>query len=161
MSINSQIIRILKDHPEGGEKFFDALDYTLRGDMSIIDSFLDFVERRIGTAKAYSVVLTGEFGRTLINNKINWLAKHFSDILLVNGGIRKGAEVQLDCLPIKRGLVFIDDSFYSGTTRDSILDAINAQSSSSREWAYSFVIYDGSKLSPDDTRVKSMYRYYG
>lgn len=43
MDINYQIIRILKKHPEGGEKFFNALDFIIRSDLSILDVFTEFV----------------------------------------------------------------------------------------------------------------------
>lgn len=38
--LNNQIIKLLKEHKEGGEKFFDALDLMIRSDYSILDTMV-------------------------------------------------------------------------------------------------------------------------
>ena len=35
MNTNNKIIEILKQHPEGGETFFNALDLMLRSEMEV------------------------------------------------------------------------------------------------------------------------------
>ena len=62
--LNDKIIDLLKEHKEGGEKFFDALDFMIRSDYSIIEMFLGFVTRDIKSNLLYKkqvVVLSGKF----------------------------------------------------------------------------------------------------
>ena len=40
MTLNEKIINLLKEHPEGGEKFFNALDLLIRSDRTILDDFV-------------------------------------------------------------------------------------------------------------------------
>lgn len=77
---------------------------------------------------------------------------------MVNGGIRSGAKVEIDKFPSNTNCVFLDDSFYSGTTRDSIIKSL--QRCGSYVLSDSYVIYDGSKTVGKDTNVHSMFRYY-
>ena len=156
MRVNEQIVELLKKHPEGGEKFFDALDLMIRSDISILDSFTHFIENDLVNSDKISVILTGHFGRAFVNFKYDWLRNNFSDFVLVNGGIRSGANVEIDRLPDKYNCVFIDDSFYSGTTRDKIMEALGHN----YECMYSYVIYDGSKHYGIQSNVYSMFRYY-
>ena len=80
--LNEKIVEILKQHPEG-EEFFDALDAMVRGDMSILNTFLMFVESNV-EPKTRTLVLTGQFGVALMNLYIERLQKTFSEIILVN-----------------------------------------------------------------------------
>jgi hypothetical protein len=89
--LNIKIAEILKQHPEG-EDFFDALDAMLRGDMDILTQFLTFAENKILSPETKTLVLTGQFGIALMNIYGDKLRKMFKDVILVNGGIRTGAE---------------------------------------------------------------------
>ena len=154
--LNEKIVEILKQHPEG-EDFFDALDAMVRGDMSILNTFLMFVESNV-EPKTRTLVLTGQFGVALMNLYVERLQKTFSDIILVNGGIRTGAEPIIFREKITNPhCVMLDDSFYSGTTRDKIEQALKAiHSGASIDTTY--VVYDGSKKVRHN--VKSMFRYH-
>lgn len=154
--LNTKIVEILKQHPEG-EDFFDALDAMVRGDMSILNTFLMFVESNI-EPKTKTLVLTGQFGVALMNLCVERLQKLFSDIILVNGGIRTGAEpIIFREKIINPHCVMLDDSFYSGTTRNNIEKALKAIHSGA-SIDTTFVVYDGSKAVRHD--VKSMFRYH-
>ena len=154
--LNEKIVEILKQHPEG-EDFFDALDAMVRGDMSILNTFLMFVESNV-EPKTRTLVLTGQFGVALMNLYMERLQKMFSDIILVNGGIRTGAEPIIFREKIANPhCVMLDDSFYSGTTRDKIEQALKViHSGASIDTTY--VVYDGSKKICHN--VKSMFRYH-
>lgn len=90
-SLNIIIKDLLKEHPKGGEKFFDALDLLIRGDSDILSMFLDFVMNNLSENITYGVVLSGKFGCVLYNNYGHILSKYFDGgIILTNGGIRKG-----------------------------------------------------------------------
>lgn len=82
MNLNIIIKDLLKEHPEGGEKFFDALDLLIRGDSDILSMFLDFVMNNLSENITYGVVLSGKFGCVLYNNYGHILSKYF------DGGIK-------------------------------------------------------------------------
>lgn len=160
-SNNEKIIEILKQHPEGGEKFFDALDLMIRSDRNILTSFCLLIKDF--TPNNGCAVLSGHFGRYMINTCPVFLRNQFSELLLVNGGIRTGAKVELDFLPHNKVLTFIDDSIYSGNTRLQILSELNRQqavNNKKEEYTFNktFVVYDGMKIR--DTTTYSMFRYY-
>lgn len=155
--LNEKIAEILKQHPEG-EEFFDALDAMLRGDMDILTHFLTFAESHIPDPKTKTLILTGQFGIALMNIYGPKLRETFCDVILVNGGIRTGAE------PIiyREGIhapscIMFDDSFYSGITRDKIEEKLKTIHSGAHITA-TFVMYDGS-LSIHQN-VYSMFRYH-
>lgn len=43
-NLNIKIINLLKEHKEGGEKFFDALDLMIRSDCSICNILINVIE---------------------------------------------------------------------------------------------------------------------
>lgn len=157
MKLNYKITEILKQH-EGGEEFFDALDAMVRGDMDILNTFLNFVYFEIGDTKEYSLILSGQFGNALMGIYGTNLFKDFSDVILVEGGLRSGKTPTIFRQNFtKTKFILLDDSFYSGTTRDSIersLKMIDSQA----EIVKTFVIYDGSKVKKNN--IFSMFRYY-
>jgi hypothetical protein len=164
MTLNEKIGNILKRHPEGKE-FFDILDATIRGDYEILDSFMDFVKRSI--TRADGIVLTGEFGRVLVNNHLKSLLEISTNIILANGGIRGGEEVELykDFIDSpyalqdfwKADYIFLDDSIYSGITSLKIEAKIKELNETCRLFKV-FVVYDGGLEPRRD--VYSMYRYH-
>ena len=163
LACNEKIIAMLKQHPEGGEKFFNALDLMIRSDKNIIESFCLLIKEFLSSGRSTSTcaVLSGHFGRYMLNTCSNFLKNNFNEILLVNGGIRTGNKVELDYLPKSKNLVFIDDSIYSGNTRDQIIKALN-KTVRFGEKNYiltdTFVVYDGMKIRQLSTHA--MFRYY-
>ena len=126
MNLNIIIKDLLKEHPEGGEKFFDALDLLIRGDSDILSMFLDFVMNNLSENITYGVVLSGKFGCVLYNNYGYILSKYFDGgIILTNGGIRKGEPAYLGVTELScTNYVFLDDSYYSGKTKSGIEEAL-------------------------------------
>ena len=97
----------------------------------------------------------------MLNTCSNFLKNNFNEILLVDGGIRTGNKVELDYLPKSKNLVFIDDSIYSGNTRDQIIKALNKTVRSDEKnyiFTDTFVVYDGMKIRQLSTHA--MFRYY-
>lgn len=157
MKLNYKIAEILKQH-EGGEKFFDALDAMVRGDMDILVTFLDFVYFEIGDTKEYSLILSGQFGNALMSIYGTNLFKDFSDVILVEGGLRSGKTPTIFRQNFtETKFILLDDSFYSGTTKDAIERALKMIDSQARI-VKTFVIYDGSKVKKNN--IFSMFRYY-
>lgn len=183
MSLNDNIIEILKQHPEGGEKFFDALDLKLRSDCSIGQEFVNWVcsydfpnlavqmtidgVRKSAVhlplqmeAKHIGIVVTGRFGHYLMSNFSKTLVNTFKDVIVVNGGIREGEKPEIfkDRFRLGSYWILLDDSYYSGSTAISIAKALR-EIQPSASLVQAFVVYDGSRN--DSKLVKSMFRYYG
>lgn len=51
MNTNDKIIEILKQHPEGGETFFNALDLMLRSDFDILAELKELIGKNITNLK--------------------------------------------------------------------------------------------------------------
>lgn len=157
MKLNYKIAEILKQH-EGGEEFFDALDAMVRGDMDILHTFLNFVYSEIGDTREYSLILSGQFGNALIGIYGTNLFEDFSDVILVEGGLRSGkTPIIFKQNFTKTKFILLDDSFYSGTTKDAIERTLKMIDSQARI-VKTFVIYDGSKVKKNN--IFSMFRYY-
>ena len=159
--LNGKIVELLKEHKEGGEKFFNVLDYMLLSDCAILQIFTNFVlnDMRIRfVTRDFGIILSGKFGYTLYNNYKPLLDENFNDIIITNGGIRKGEKVFLgiDALQCKNYL-FLDDSYYSGTTKSKIEEALK-EINPKAKIDNTYVIYDGSKT--HDKNVRSLFRYY-
>lgn len=159
MTLNEKIVEILRRHPEGGEKFFDALDFMIRGDKDILEDYIKWVSNYYGKSRMdIGIVLTGSFGRVVASRYLHWLYENFGNVLIVNGGIRSGSPVELPVTDIPlSSYILLDDSYYSGKTRKSIEAALKKLRPDANI-GKTFVIYDGSKIR--NTDVLGMYRYY-
>ena len=141
---------------EGGERFFDAIDEKLRNDNLLITMIIGKV---MENEKFDYLIVSGQFGKVLKNFCCNHIGESFSNnIIVVNGGLRNGNEInefykEYDINNKK--LIFIDDSYYLGRTRDKIKDTITQNGG---QLICSYVFYDGSKIK--DESVHSFYRYY-
>lgn len=157
MKLNEKIIEILKQHPEG-EPFFDALDAMIRGDLDILGTFMNFVESKLEDTQNCTLILTGQFGNAIISLFGSELFEKFADVILVNGGIRAGEKPVIFRQNLKATkCIMLDDSYYSGKTRDDIETALRTINTNACI-LYTFVIYDGSKNRR--ANVFSMFRYY-
>ena len=149
-----KIINECLEKYEGGEKFFDALDYQIRNN----DELLDLLINIINDIKYDYIVVSGHFGsvfKTYCKNTNKW---DYTSIIKVSGGLRKEKEVEdfYKHYDIKnKKIIFLDDTHFSGTTKNKIVDCLKCNNSN---YIGTYVIYDGSKIKSDD--VTSMYRYY-
>ena len=152
--LNEKIAEILRQHPEG-EPFFDALDAMIRGDQNILKAFMNFVYSKI-EGERFGVILSGNFGNAIFSTYGLDLYQNFKDVIIVNGGIRKGeTPVIFKEKLVTTDYIFLDDSFYSGTTRNAISSALGSLNG---RIVKTFVIYDGAKVRQKD--VLSMFRYF-
>ena len=155
--LNEKIAEILRQHPEG-EPFFDALDAMVRGDMDILHTFLNFVYSELDYTKEYSLILSGQFGNAIMSIYGVKLFDDFSDVILVEGGLRSGKTPTIFRQTfINTKFIMLDDSFYSGITKDAIERALKMIDSQAKI-VKTFVIYDGSKVKKNN--IFSMFRYY-
>ena len=155
--LNEKIAEILRQHPEG-EPFFDALDAMVRGDMDILHTFLNFVYSELEHTREYSLILSGQFGNAIMSIYGVKLFDDFSDVILVEGVLRSGKTPTIFRQNFtKTKFILLDDSFYSGTTKDAIERSLKMVDSQAKI-VKTFVIYDGSKIKKNN--LYSMFRYY-
>lgn len=153
--MESIVNECLKQH-EGGEKFFDAIDENLRNDNSLITMMIGKV---VENEKFDYIIVSGKFGKVFKDFSLKHIGKKFSDkVIVVNGGLRRNNEIInfYDYYDIKeKDIVFIDDSYYLGRTRDKIKYMIQKHGGN---LLCTYVFYDGSRVKDD--LVHSFYRYY-
>ena len=140
------LINFLVEKYVGGEPFFDRLDATVRS-----PEFVDTLFKMVGND---DIVVSGKFGAFFRDNY-----RPAGLLLCVNGGLRIGAACD-SLLPYEKALrgrtfSFVDDTYYSGSTRRAI-EAALAEVGAKLDKCY--IVYDGSKI-PDPT-VISLYRYW-
>lgn len=158
--LNTQILNLLKEHKEGGEKFFDILDLMIKSDYSICELIIDKIKNYFQSngLKNSGVILSGKFGYTFYNNFRHFLNNHFKEIIITNGGIKEGKEAYLGINSLNcTEFVFIDDSYYSGKTMKGIEKALKNIKTNAKI-TETFVIYDGSKSK--NNNIISLFRYY-
>ena len=163
MTLTVNILDILNWHNDGQE-FFDALFYMVRCDIDILSQFYDFywktVYRPNITNSDYNLVMSGSFGLSMISNFGKTLFHNFNRVLLVNGGLREGKPIELYTSELNdKPFIFLDDSYYSGRTRNTIEQALQELNPLSII-AKTIVIYDGSSEKKEHSFVESMYKYH-
>lgn len=135
----------------GGELFFSYIDHRFRN-YAIVEQLLTLAEDH------ENVVISGNFGRFLIEYYKIATRNRFKNVTWVHGKLRMNKlVVPQEQQQLLRGKewVLIDDSFFSGTTRDKIAKVISEYGG---EFVKTFVVYDGSP--EKDESVISLYRYY-
>ena len=86
MTLNEKIGEILKRHKEG-EEFFNALDYTIRGDRDILKDFYNFAWSKIFINNtiniiSYNIILSGRFGMSLLSNYGGSFYRSFNNVII-------------------------------------------------------------------------------
>lgn len=155
------IVNECLDKYKGGEGYFNELDNMIKNNETLMVLFLMYAVQDSGVR---NVILSGEIGLKYLKLKFENKIPNFINLMIVNGGLRKGNEItggimsnlevipgDLDGMPI----IFIDDSFYSGKTHNKIETFLRSRESMIYR---TYVFYDGSKEKHDD--VVSLYRYY-
>lgn len=154
-NINYLVEECLKQH-EGGEKFFDAIDEKLRNDNLLLTMILG---RVLEKEKFDYIIVSGKFGIVFKKFCTQHLDKELAkNIIVINGSLRnENVEINFpeEYDINNKSLVFIDDSFFLGRTRDKIKNTIDDKGG---KLLYTYVFYDGSKIK--DSSVYSFYRYY-
>lgn len=153
MKLIDSLVRDMIEEHEGGEKFFDNLDREVQSPPIVealisripTDQFLDYI------------IVSGKFGRFFSSyySSISRIVKY--KVICVKGGLRAGNKIDdISYLPLKgKRVVFIDDSYYLGRTRDAIRTELERHGATLIK---TVVAYDGSKVKDKD--VDSLFRYY-
>ena len=161
MTLNEKIGNILKRHPEGKE-FFDALDYTIRSDRNILKEFWLFAFDEVFSTgdnnQTYNLIISGRFANALMTHFAFECTRNFNKVIITNGNLRNGElpEIYISTINSKP-FIFLDDSFYSGKTRDTLEKALQEINPNSKI-IKTIVVYDGSII--PQSNVKSMFRYH-
>lgn len=154
----------IRDHV-GGPVFFEHLDEMVRN-----YSYIDMLLNKVYIDGYRDIVVSGKFGQYIGNLfsfkdrtnyiKVKQLYYDTMDCLVVNGDLRgdnpivimddEFAKCCYNC-----DFAFVDDSFYSGKTRNVIKQFVEDHRGTLTQ---TYVVYDGSK--EKDPTVKSLYRYY-
>ena len=158
MDLKNKIFDCIKEHV-GGEKFFDALDALLRTDslfgFSILTvalnkpSFLDENEEFNPV-----VILSGKFAQAYGDI----YEEDGVDVIRLEGALRFNEinnQEQYKSIIKDRYCVFIDDSYFAGTTYSRVKEMVKKCGGICTG---AFVGYDGSKLL--NPEVISFFRYY-
>lgn len=147
--------KCLMEH-EGGREFFDALDEKLRND----DSLINMMINKVLENEIFDFIITsGKFGSAFKEYCEKHMDNYFNKkIIVVNGNLRKESEV-IDYSNkyniSNKKVIFIDDSYYLGRTREKIRLSIEKNGG---ELINTYVFYDGCK--EKDEHVHSFYRYF-
>jgi len=143
------IVDLVAEH-QGGEVFFDHLDEIIRNNVSVLDAVASMIP------SGCTVILSGRFGR-IFSNFIRSTILWDWEVISVNGNLRHGEAVDdISYMEFKnKQIVFVDDSFYKGRTRDAIKAAVELNGGT---LSHTYVVYDGSK--DKDENVTSLYRFF-
>ena len=150
MKMESIVHECLSKH-KGGDIFFDNLDEKLRNDESLMWIMINKVLENINFDY---IIVSGKFGYAFQNfcQKNNF----YQNFISVNGSLRKNDIInKLNIDIYNKKIIFVDDSFYLGRTRDKIKNFIESYGAN---LISTYVFYDGSKIK--DINVNSFYRYY-
>ena len=151
----------------GGEEFFDALDKEVQDD-EILDRLQDLVygwnASKGYTDEQIGIIVSGKFGLWFKDRDEFCVLDDDEPVtIVVEGGLRhkvSSMRKHLDLSYIKedgypKKWIFIDDSFYSGKTKEVIRRSLKTVGC---KLLHTFVVYDGSPYKSE--LVSSLYRYY-
>jgi hypothetical protein len=161
MELLDRIVKECIEQHEGGEKFFDSLDESVRNSKEIFEelysiAFEKLCDNQYLFAKKI-IVVSGRFG-TIFAKEVN----NFSNFLIVSvEGCLRFNEFsgfgKYQSMFANSKVVFIDDSFYLGRTRDKIKEEVERIGG---HFLGTIVAYDGSISRIVKEDVQSLYRYH-
>lgn len=146
-----ELVKEMLEAHTGGEVFFDHLDEAIRTDNTIIDTLLN----KIPNIEDKKIIVSGGFG-LFFRDYLKLLKIKPKALIWVRGGLRNGHKPEIWNYYLKnQEFVFIDDSFYSGRTRNVINDYLAQENAKIVD---TYVVYDGSHIKEEN--VYSLYRYH-
>lgn len=147
------IVKEMLDTYKGGEVFFDNLDNALRNKSNLV--IIKELLNKINNIQNSNIIVSGKFG-VFFKQYIKIKGIKTNSLICVGGGLRKGKSVNLSKETLENSeYIFIDDSFYSGATKNAIEKELNKINSHIKT---TYVIYDGSINKCNS--IVSLYRYY-
>lgn len=160
-------VKNLSKEVRGGNVFFDKIDSLIKSDLNIIKELFQKIYSDVGYD--FNLVVSGEIGRIILKMIKSGEISCNGEKLLVSGGltshfndmdkIKKLKDISIEYATIggfkNKDFIFVDDSYYSGTTEKSIDQFLNRIGSKITK---TYVVYDGNDKKSNN-RI-SLYRYY-
>lgn len=165
--IHNIVNNIIKKSPSG-DKFFTMLDDEIKNPKNINLTTELFTRIKNEFGENFNIVVSGGYGRFITNLIEKGLLDIKGTILQLSGGItshktdmdkiKKVSDPKIiwknNSIKNKK-FIFIDDSYYSGTTEVTIKEFLKKFNSTITK---TFAIYDGNDK--QSTNRESLYRYY-
>ena len=165
----NNIVEDILHQEGGGEQFFDRIDDVIKDPKNLDITLALFNKIYEKYNHDYNLVVSGSFGKKLLElNKKGKIHCSGTFVLMVGsitshqnkmGLITKNKEVKIEFQDeeIEKGkeFIFVDDSYYSGTTYKLIKKFLEDRGSTIKEV---YVIYDGNDKKEDNRY--SLYSYY-
>lgn len=138
----------------------ETLKLIENSNISILDIFVSHV---ISTTDAghCTAVISGEFGRILLNNKGKELYNHFKNVVLIDGKIKNQTVIKyLSDKDISGTVVVLDDYIKSGITINKIESTINKlyPSGISQPFRIKKGFFIFSKYNKDNYVINSLFK---
>ena len=170
-SVNDKIISIVDkilSHQSGGEDFFNKMDDAIKDpkNKDITIGLFNKIYSKYG--HNFNLAISGSYGRYILELKEKGDIQCNGTIVLFNGSItshknlmgtvlkNKDVNIEYKSSDIEsKKFIFVDDSYYSGTTFKLILNFLRKKGC---DIITTYVIYDGN-----DTKSQkriSLYNYY-
>jgi hypothetical protein len=168
----NNIVEDILNQVGGGEEFFDRIDGAIQDPKNLditLSLFNKIYEKHNPYKDDFNIVVSGSYGRKILELVKQRKIKCGGTFILMNGSITshqnkmglitKNKEVKIEFQDNHIGngkeFIFVDDSYYSGTTYKLIKRFLEDRGSTIKEV---YVIYDGNDK-PEDNRF-SLYSYY-
>lgn len=164
----NNIVNNIIDKVPGGDKFFDMLDDEIKDPKNIDITIALFKKIYDKYNYNYNLVLSGSFGESVLDLISKGVIKCLGTIVVFTGSLtshknkmgiissNKEVKIKFQSNNIRnKEFIFVDDSYYSGTTYKLIDKFISTKGSNIKEV---YVIYDGNDTK--DKNRHSLYSYY-
>ena len=166
-SIFKKINNIINNSPtQGGPEFFDNLDNEIKKTPEFTLEILDQIYKKYGYE--FNLVSSGGYGKYLLDMLKSKKIKCNGSILILSGSLTSHKGFLNKITPDKKiyivysqgvsdnkKFIFVDDSYYSGSTLSTIAKYLKTINSDIID---KYVIYDGSDKKID--KLNSLYKYY-
>jgi len=166
------IVEEILNQEGGGEVFFDKLDDAIKDPKNLditLALFNKIYEKHNPYKDDFNLVVSGSYGRKILElvnqNKIKCsgtfvlmagsITSHQNKMGLITKNKNVKIEFQDNHIGNGKEFIFVDDSYYSGTTYKLIKKFLEDRGSTIKEV---YVIYDGNDT-PEDNRY-TLYSYY-
>jgi hypothetical protein len=152
----------------GGNEYFDNIDTLLKlpKNKDIIEKIFKQIQKEQGDN--FNLILSGKFGEYILNLIKRKELLIPDNVVLTNGSLRKTSNGKIDQIVTKdvdiihkdkdldnKRFIFFDDSYYSGSTKNSLEKYLKKFNSDIYK---TYVLYDGNNIK--DKNRFSLYRYY-
>jgi len=158
--MNNKVTELLRAHI-CAQGYFSANDEKTKDDVifnHLVQAIISFLAVREIPPNTIGIILSGKFAELFLKSKES---KDLFDVVSIMVGVEDKNNLDLSTNPfltnntVPKNWIFIDDSYYAGSIRDRIKDALHEVG---LKLVHTYVIFDGSLFS--DENISSLYNYY-